>query len=244
MEEISLASQTVFHLFGLPVHNTVIATWLGMAFLIIIAAMVRLNLKSLPRGLQNIVEWIVEALLDLVTSVTQDRSKALKFFPWISTFFLFILTLNWLELIPGFSLIGLEENHHFTPIFRSANTDLNTTMALAIISVFVTQVFGIAAIGFSRYAAKFINFHSPIDFFVGILEAISEMAKLISFSFRLFGNIFAGEVLLVVISFLIPYIAPIPFYGLELFVGFIQALVFSMLTLVFMTMATVGHEEH
>lgn len=129
------------------------------------------------------------------------------------------------------------------PLFRPGTADLNTTLALAIFSVVVTQVFGIQ---FQQlgYFKKFINFSSPIMFFVGILELISEFAKIISFAFRLFGNIFAGEVLLTVILFLLPLVAPMPFYGLELFVGFIQALVFSMLSLVFFNMATQGHDDH
>ena len=100
----------------------------------------------------------------------------------------------------------------------------------------------IAAIGFVKHAGKYISFKSPIQFFVGILEIVSEVAKMISFSFRLFGNIFAGEVLLIIIGFLAPYVVPAPFLMLEIFVGFIQALVFAMLTLVFISIATV--ESH
>jgi F-type H+-transporting ATPase subunit a len=129
------------------------------------------------------------------------------------------------------------------PIFRPGSADLNTTLALGIVSVLATQVFGLMALKLS-YLKKFFNFSSPIDFFVGILEIISEFAKIISFAFRLFGNIFAGEVLLVVITFLVPVVVPMPFYGLELFVGLIQALVFAMLSLVFFNMATQSHEEH
>lgn len=131
------------------------------------------------------------------------------------------------------------------PLLRPGTADLNTTLALAIISIFVTQVFGIRYLKLG-YFKKFINFSNPIMFFVGLLELISEFAKIISFAFRLFGNIFAGEVLLVVMAFLLPVLVPMPFYGLELFVGFIQALVFSMLSLVFFNMATHSHdnEEH
>jgi F-type H+-transporting ATPase subunit a len=135
----------------------------------------------------------------------------------------------------------------FVPFFRSAYADVNMTLALAIISIIVTQIFGIASLGFFHYAGKFfVNpFKDPIGCFVGFLELISEFAKLISFTFRLFGNIFAGEVLLVVMGFLAPFIAPIPFYGLEIFVGFVQALVFSILTLVFFKMAATSHSaEH
>lgn len=129
------------------------------------------------------------------------------------------------------------------PIIRPGTADINTTLALAIISIVATQVFGFSHLNLS-YLKKFLNFSSPIMFFVGILELISEFAKIISFAFRLFGNLFAGEVLLTVILSLVPVIVPLPFYGLELFVGFIQALVFAMLSLVFFNMATMGHDDH
>jgi len=132
------------------------------------------------------------------------------------------------------------------PLLRSMNADVTMTLAIACISVIMTQIFGIAALGVFPYAGKFFvaPWRDPIGCFIGILELIAEFAKVISFTFRLFGNIFAGEVLLVVISFLMPYVAPIPFLGLEIFVGFIQALVFCMLTLVFVKMATMAHGGH
>lgn len=141
---------------------------------------------------------------------------------------------------------GATEEAHgktFIPLFRAGTADLNTAIALAAISVFVTQLFGFKYLKFG-YLKKFFNFSSPIMFFVGILELVLELAKIMSFAFRLFGNVFAGEVLLAVILFLVPVVAPMPFYGLEIFVGFIQALVFSMLSLVFFNMATVSHDEH
>ena len=129
-----------------------------------------------------------------------------------------------------------------TPLFRPGSADLNFTLALAVISVLMTQIVGFKVLGF-RYLKKFFNFSNPINFFVGVLELISEFAKIISFSFRLFGNIFAGEVLLTVILMLVPYFVPIPFYGLELFVAVIQAFVFAMLTLVFIKLATISHDH-
>jgi len=247
MEPISLASQTIFHIGPFAITNTIIATWLAMLTLIIIGLSLG-KIKNIPEGLQNIAEFAIESLLNLVDGITHDREKSRRFFPWIASFFLFILIANWMELIPGFGSIGLRgiENgkEAFIPILRGANTDINTTLALGLISALMTQIFGIIAIGIIKYGKKFINFSSPIEFFVGILELISEVARIISFAFRLFGNIFAGEVLLIVITFLAPYIIPVPFYGMELFVGFIQALVFSMLTLVFMTIASMDHEEH
>lgn len=248
MEHITLNSQTIFHLGSLAITNSIIATWVVIVVLVMIFLLATRKMQKVPRGLQNLGEFIIEALLNLCQSVTQDRKKAEKFLPWVATFFLFILLANWMELLPGFASFGWlefrEGKESITPFLRSANTDLNTTLAMAVISVLAIQIFGIATIGFFQHWKKFLNFSSPINFFVGALESISEIAKIISFSFRLFGNIFAGEVLLVVITFLVPYLAPIPFYGLELFVGFIQALVFAMLTLVFMTMATSAHEEH
>lgn len=141
-------------------------------------------------------------------------------------------------------LLEKAENEHpkLVPIFRAATADLNTTLALAIISVFLTQFFGVYHLGLA-YFKKFLDFSSPIAFFVGILETILEFAKIISFAFRLFGNIFAGEVLLIVMTYLVSILVPAPFYALELFVGFIQALVFSMLTLIFFNLATKGHHE-
>ncbi len=131
----------------------------------------------------------------------------------------------------------------FVPLLRAATADLNLTLALGLISVICVQFFGVAYLHLG-YFSKFFNFSSPLGFIIGILELVLECAKVVSFAFRLFGNIFAGEVLLVVISFLIPVVAPMPFYGLEVFVGLIQALVFAMLSLVFMNMATISHNEH
>lgn len=132
---------------------------------------------------------------------------------------------------------------HTVPILRSAYADLNMTLALAIIAVVATHIFGIAAISAKKHIKKYINFSSPINFFVGILELFGEISKTISFSFRLFGNIFAGEVLLVIVLGIAPLIIPLPFFGLEVFVGFIQALVFSMLTLVFIQVAMMEGEH-
>jgi F-type H+-transporting ATPase subunit a len=149
-------------------------------------------------------------------------------------------------LFPGFGTIGLEkieEGHRaFIPLFRAGTADLNTTMAFALLSVLIIQLAGLKMLGLS-YLKKFFIFNNPIMFFVGLLELMGEFTKIISFSFRLFGNIFAGEVLLTVIAFLMPIIAPIPFLGLELFVGFIQSVVFSMLTCVFLSVATTRSEH-
>ena len=140
------------------------------------------------------------------------------------------------------------------PIFRGANTDLNTTLGLALTAMLFVEMWGIQANGFFGYTGRFINvgrllrgqiLPGLLDLFVGLLETVSEFARVISFTFRLFGNMFAGEVLLAVMVFLIPWVVVIPFYGLEIFVGFVQALVFAALTLVFISMAVAQHgDEH
>lgn len=245
---ISLAAEPIFHIGAFAVTNTLLMSWMIIAFLFAVTLIFRKKLSDLPKGLQNIIELIIEKLLAFMESVTGDRRQAKRFFPLVATIFIFVILSNWLEVVPGLGTIGVYEELHgekvLVPFIRSASADLNVTLGIAAVSVISIQIFGIASLGVFKYAGKFINFKGPIEFFVGILELISEIAKVISFSFRLFGNIFAGEVLLTVVLFLAPFIVPLPFLFLEIFVGFIQALVFSMLTLVFLKMATVAHEEH
>lgn len=244
--EISLSAESLFHIGSFPVTNTLIVTLILSAVIIISSLIMRSRLQIIPRGFQNIFEYVMEAFLDLVDSVTQDKDQSKKFFPLVMTIFLFVILSNWVELIPGLGTIGINEEIHgktvLIPFLRSSSADLNVTLAITLIAVFAIQFMGIAAIGIGKYAKKFFvsPFHKPyfIGTFVGILELVSEVAKIISFSFRLFGNIFAGEVLLIVMLNLAPYIVPLPFLFMEMFVGFIQALVFAMLTLVFMKMAT------
>lgn len=246
--EISLAAEKIGHIGSFPITNAMLTSWIGAAILIVISILATRKMKMIPSGWQNTYETVIEFLFNTANGVIGDMKATKKYFPLIATLFLFIISNNWLGLIPGIGTIGLRETVRgkeiLVPLFRSGNADLNMTLALAIITVLAVQVFGIAAIGVIKYGKKFINFSSPIMFFVGLLELISEVSRIISFSFRLFGNIFAGEVLLTVIAFIAPFIAPLPFYGLELFVGFIQALVFTMLALVFIKSAITDHEEH
>ncbi len=246
---ITLAPEHLFNILSFPVTNTLLMTWVAMAMILSFAFMASRRLESVPRGVQNFAEALIEAGLDFIEPILGSRKDALKFFPIVITFFLLIIISNWLEVLPGLGSIGIFEEvevdgHQervLLSFLRSPSSDLNFTLALALISVFFTQFSGIAAVGFLKYGSRYISFKSPVDFFVGLLELISEVAKLISFSFRLFGNIFAGEVLLIVIGVLAPVIVPLPFLALELFVGFVQALVFSMLTLVFLKIATSSH---
>lgn len=256
---ISIAAEPIFHLGSVPITNSIFTSWLVTLGLVLFALVFGSKLKSIkyndkPSSLQSLVEMIIGSLYDLVHGIVGSPKKSLVFFPFIATFFLFIMLSNWSGLLPGVGSIGFSEHETslseeaevkppvFVPYFRAPTADINTTLALAIFSVLTIQVFGTKFLHLG-YFKKFFNFSSPILFAVGLLELVSEFSKIISFAFRLFGNIFAGEVLLVVISFLIPALLPIPFYGLELFVGFIQALVFSLLTLVFLNVATMGHGD-
>lgn len=252
---ISLAAETIFKIFGFPVTNSLIMTWLTMLILVGIGLAVGRRPEAVPGKLQNAVEAVLEFFLGLVDSILQDRKLSLRVFPIVCTLFLLIVLSNWLGLIPGVGTIGIPHVIHgeqtLTPILRPTNADINSTLSWAVISVIATQIFGVVILGFVQHAGKFINIKAllsgsiegVINFAVGILELFSEVSKMISFSFRLFGNVFAGEVLLTVIAFLVPYVAPLPFYALELFVGLIQGVVFATLTLVFIKIATTSHDH-
>lgn len=240
---ISIAAEKLTEIGGLPITNSLLTTFVVSLFLIILAVVVKVKLSFVPGKLQSLFEMIIGSLYDLAKSVSPKTAP--EFFPLAATFFLFILFSNWFGLLPGISGIGIEHVVHgeteFIPFFRAATADLNTTIALALVSLAAVQYFGIKHIGLKLHIGKFISFKSPIDFFVGILEFIGEFSKIISFAFRLFGNVFAGEVLLTVITALIPILLPLPFLGLEIFVGFIQAVVFSVLTMVFISSAVEAH---
>ncbi len=244
----TLASETIGHIGSFELRNTLLMAWLAMAVFIVLALLLRrTKYREVPGRFQMFMELIVGGLFDFFDSVVGDRTRTRKFFPLVATIFLFLVLANWMGILPGVGSITIEGMHdgHLLniPLFRSMNADVNMTLAIAVISVVMTQVFGIAALGVLPYAGKYFvaPWRDPVMSFVGILELIAEFAKIVSFTFRLFGNIFAGEVLLVVISFLLPYLGPLPFLGLEIFVGFIQGLVFALLTIVFLAMATVGH---
>lgn len=237
---ISLTAEKIFHIAGnIWITNSLLTSWIVMLFVITFSILATKKLALVPNNMQSIAEIVIESIWNLFSTILKNNINV--YFPLIATYFIYIITLNWAGLLPGIGTIGIEkigEGHRaFIPIFRAGTADLNTTFALAIIAMLVIQLSGLKTLGTS-YLKKFVNFSNPIYFFVGILELISEFSKVISFAFRLFGNIFAGEVLLTVIAFLMPVFAPLPFMGLELFVGFIQALVFSMLTAVFLSLAT------
>ena len=236
--EVVIHAEELFRIGYLPVTNALLLSAVSLIFLSTIGVLFKRQIVLVPGKFQNAVEFSFEGLLHFFDSILYDRKKTEKYFSLIATVFFFILVSNWLGLLPGVG--SLLYNGHDTafPLLRSPASDLNFTIALALIAVLSVNVLGMIAIGFTKHASKFFTIKSPIDFFVGLLEFISEIAKIISFSFRLFGNVFAGELLLTIIMFLVPYVIPLPFLMLEIFVGFIQAFVFAMLVTVFIGMAT------
>ena len=256
-----LAAETIFNIGPLPITNTYINSTLVLILFLIVGFVLRKRSREIPDKIQNFAESILEFAMGYVDQVTHDRKKSLKFLPIVGSLFFFILISNWLGIFPGIGSIGRWLSVHgeaeLVPIFRPANTDLNTTLAMAVLGVAISHVFGIIAIGFWKYANKFVKLGDIwqsfrkggmsimvafIEFGVGFIEIISEVAKIVSLSLRLFGNVFAGEVLLTVMASLLAFVVPLPFIGLEILVGFIQALVFAMLVLVYLSVATTEEE--
>jgi F-type H+-transporting ATPase subunit a len=248
---ISIAPEQLTHIGSLGISNSFVMIWLVAIFLIVVAQLISRKVSLVPKMAQNGVEMAVESLLDMMRGVLGTQEAALKYFPFIATIFTVILASNWLGLVPGVGSIGFFEHavgaaagaaSTFVPYLRSPSSDLNFTLGLALMTIITINIMGVRALGLKMSIKRYINFSSPINFFIGILELIGEFAKIISLSFRLFGNVFAGEVLLIIIGFLVPYLVPVPFLALELFAGFIQALVFSTLTLVFLSLLV--QEQH
>lgn len=237
---IEIAAEEILHIGSFLVTNSLILSWIIVGALIIFAQRLSKKVTLVPNTTQNVVELGMESWLGNMTSVFGTEKKAIKYFPFITTLFVIIFISNWVALLPGIGSFGtvhegLEGGHHIIPFLRAPASDLNFTLALALITIVTINVMGVRAQGIKASISRYINFSSPMNFFIGFLEMIGEFTKIISLSFRLFGNIFAGEVLLLIIGFLVPYIIPIPFLGLEIFAGFIQALVFSTLTMVFLS---------
>ncbi len=333
----------IFDFLNSALTNTLLMSMFTILALTIISRKATKDMKIIPKGMQNLIEFALEAMYNTCKKIAGDE-KGKVFFPLVMTIFLFVVVSNWIGVLPGTGTIGRIESaeeychhqeekdnlghnvkfnvyktngilastmfgygktdysikssdkslfadshdghskdskstsvicsHHWlehefahakeikakelgvnnfddqykvgilVPFFRGTNSDMNTTLALALCAMFCIHWWGFKYLGLTGHAGKFINFkNGPINFFVGILELVGEFAKILSFTFRLFGNIFAGEVLLFAMAFLLPLIGIIPFIGLELFVGLIQGLIFSMLTLVFASISTVEHNS-
>lgn len=243
MIEISLSPEPVFHIGHLVVTNSILTSWIVVLIIIALTFIARRGFGLVPSKFANLFDASLEYIINMFDSTTGNRKLTLEFLPFLGTFFVYILLNNWFGLVPGVGSITIFNGVSTVPLLRGGNADLNSTIALALISVVGIQYYGMKHVGFFKHIGKFLNLKSPMGFMIGLLELLSEFTKIISFSFRLFGNMFAGEVLLVVISFLVPVVIPLPFFGLEIFAGIIQAVIFTMLTLVFLNMA-VSHEAH
>jgi F-type H+-transporting ATPase subunit a len=261
-----LPAAMVFHLFGIPVTNTMITACITILVLALLFFFGTRHMKLIPSRFQSFIEFVIEYMLNLCKDIAGEKYGR-KFFAVVTTIFLFVITNAWISLIPGVGSITITNSEgELVELFRGVNTDINFPLALALISFVFVEYWGIKTLGL-KYFKKFVNthkftssivllfkgkiksglaglFYGIIDIFIGLIELLSELMRIISFTFRLFGNMTGGEILLLMMMFLMPFLLVVPFYGLELLVGFIQALVFASLTLVFANIAiTPEHSE-
>lgn len=269
---INLAPDQIFVIPGinLPVTNTLLCTWISIVVLVALFYFGTRKRDLIPSGIQNLMEWMIELLLGMVEGVA-GKARGKKFFPLVATFFIFILVSNLLDVFPGVDTIGQirggaipagqapilgfllfgDASNKLIPWIRPATTDLNLTLGMALIAVITAQVFGFYTLGFKEHVGKYINIKALlkfntegiIEFFVGLLEIVSEIARVLSLAFRLFGNIFSGSIVLSVFAFLLPFVSDVIFIPFELFVAFVQAFVFALLTLIYLQLATSSHHE-
>ena len=265
-------SEPFYKLGPIYITNTLITSWISIVVLILLFYFGTRKMKLVPKGLQNFTETVIEILLNFVEGVA-GKENGRKFLPIVATIFLYVLFNAWLALLPVFNFIGFNQQQAdgstvYVALLRAANTDINVPLMLALVSFFSVEYWGITSLGLRFYLGKFFKFgqllqglgqlvrgkarsavgtilFGAIDAFVGALELLSEFVRIISFTFRLFGNMMGGEVLLLTIPFLIPWVFTSIFYGLETFLGLIQAVIFGVLTLVFATIAVSKPEaEH
>jgi len=268
-EGLPSAATTVFHIGPLPVTSSMLVTWIVALVIILFARLATRNMQQVPGGAQNFWEWLVESLYDFLESILgADLVK--RTFWFFATIFIFILFTNWFGLIPGVGTIGwgVDTPHGFEvtrPLLRGGNADLNMTFAMSSVFMLLWLVWAVQCNGVGGFllhifgpkgeSSGFIKYMMIVIFFaVGCLEVISIAFRPISLSFRLYGNIFAGENLLEAFSNIVQHppwakaaasaLLPVPFYFLELLVGFVQALVFMLLTSVFTALVCQHDEEH
>jgi F-type H+-transporting ATPase subunit a len=266
VSEITLFAEPIYHYKNFVITNSLVTSFLAILIIIIFSISLRKKIKEVPGKLQNIFEIMIEASLSLCDQITNSRKLSMKIFPIATSAFTFILINNWLGILPlgGFGI--LEKAHEygetlFVPFLRGGTADINTTLALGLTTVIGANLFGVFSVGLWKTFNKYINLEilkqifikfykdptivivAPITFFVGLIEIAGELAKVASLSFRLFGNVFAGEVLLFSIAAIAPYIIPLPFLFLEILVGLVQALIFSILLVVYFTISASDHTE-
>ncbi len=225
---IVISGEKFFEIFGFSITNTFFLTLILSIGIFLFTFLSFRKEQIIPSRFQNFWEWILEMLHNFIDSITGSREKTREIFPISVTLFILILFSNLIELIPGIGIF---------PFLRSPSADLNFTLALSLSSVSYINFMAFKKLGLFSYLKKFLNFKNPIFFFGSILEGISELTRIFSLAMRLFGNLFAGEVLLIVTSFLFSYFLPLPFLFMEILVGFIQAFIFFALVVIFYTIS-------
>jgi F-type H+-transporting ATPase subunit a len=260
MSELSQSAVEIARPFGFPITNSMVVTWIAAIALIVFAQVATRHMTAVPGGAQNFLEWLLESLYDFLESVL-GRHLLQRTFWFFASVFIFILTANWISLLPGAGTIGWghQTAHGFEvdqPLLRGANADLNMTLAMALVFfacwiVWAVQEVGVSGMLRELFAPKgeTTGWMRPlmlvVFFAAGMLEVISILFRPVSLSFRLYGNVFAGENMLEAMATVVPalgWLLPVPFYFLELLVGLVQALVFMLLTAVF-TLLICQHEE-
>jgi F-type H+-transporting ATPase subunit a len=265
LHEQTLYAEPIFHLGPITVTNALFTSWIVVIIIAIFAIVIRTKIKEIPKGIQNFFEMIVDGAMSLADQVTGDRTVTNRAFPIVFSVFITVLLNNWMGILPlgGFGLIETgEHGKMFIPLIRSGTADVNGTLALAVLSIIGANVFAAFSLGLWKTINKYVNISAlgsiftkirkdpaiiisaPIMFAIGFLELVGEFARIASLSFRLFGNVFAGEVLLASMGAILAYVVPTPFLLLEVFVGVIQAFIFAILTLVYYTLGAQDHDSH
>lgn len=270
---VVLPSEAMFHVGEFKITNTLISSWITILLLFLFFFFATRRMRMIPGKLQSFAEVVVDGVYNAIQGVVGEKHVR-TFFPIVTTIFLYVVTNALLALIPLWGTWGpieeiTEGGHHATvivPFLRAANTDVNLTLSIALISFCFIEFLGFSKIGPLKYIDSFFQFSALgksfmelfkgnvkafvsglafgfINIYVGLLEILSHFIRIVSFTFRLFGNMTAGEILLGVMTFLVAFIVPVVFYGLETLVGFLQAMIFAGLTLVFGLMAVTSHHE-
>jgi len=242
---VILHAEKLFTIGGFTITNSMLLGWVvsGLLVGVFILAAKKIKVNAGGKAL-SLLEIIAEFITNMADDVMHDRKKAIKYAPFLITLFCFIIFNNWAGLLPGVGSI----TYHGQPLFRAWTSDLTGTLALSITSIILIQIYTVRELKVGGYFKHYFSNqpYNPINFFVGLLEVLGEFTRIASLALRLFGNIFAGEVLLLVLSSITSFgspLATLPFILMELFVGFIQAFVFTTLVIVYLTLATTSHDE-
>ena len=263
VHEHTVYAEPLYYVGDFEITNSLVNSWIIVLVVVVLSLTVKAKVNLVPRGVQSLFEVTIDALMGVFDSVTGNRKKTEKLFPFVFSFFLLILLINWSGLLPGMGSVGMVVSEHgqnmFVPFIRGGTADVNATLALAIMAVVASHIFGVLSIGVWKHLNKFINIEAileiprkfkddksilminPIKVFVSLIEIVSEVSKVVSLTFRLFGNVFAGEVLLATMAGIMAFLLPVPFMFLEVLVGVMQAFIFSILVMSYMSMAADSH---